>query len=183
MFKKFKFNLLFSSLGLSSLIGLMLLLLITYIPISEKILMPINEAITSICGDGYAVAASTTVPTGIQYPNPNYVYYNNAVTTSPATIVSTDTYSGDANLYLRTLIVSNTSAIDAFIIFHSSETDAASTEIASFNVPKANSVNQPTFIPLEWLDVKISSDTKLKVEASTTPASGSIRVFLKYEKY
>ena len=180
MFKKIK---LFSDLGMSILIGLLLLFLITFVPINGNIGTSIREAVISLLGDGYAVAASTTMPTGLQYPNPNYVYYNNAVTTSPATVVSSDTYSGDVDLYLKTLIVSNSSAIDTFVTFTSSETDAASTEIGSFLIPKANGVNQPTLIPLHWLDVNISSDTKLKVEASTTPGSGYVKVFLSYEKY
>lgn len=180
MFKK---NTWFSSLGISFLVGMMLLLLISVIPINGKIFKAIQEGMTSICGDGYAIAASSTIPTGIQYPNPNYVYYNNALSTTPATIVSSDTFSGDADLYLKKILVSNTGTIDSFVTLTSSETDSASTEIASFNVPKANGVNQPTFINLDWLDIHISSDTKLKIEASTSPGSGYIKCSLQYEKY
>jgi len=179
----FKIKNLFSSFWVSFLLGMLLLFLINFIPIKGDIFTSIDEVMTSICGDGYAVAASTITPTGITYPNPNYCYYDNDLSTSPATIVSTDTWSGPVGLYLKKLIVSNSSTVDAYIILTSSETDSASTEIASFLVPKANGVNQPGRFHLDWTSVNISSDTKFKIEASTTPGSGSIRCSLGFEKY
>ncbi len=136
--------------------------------------------------DDWSVYASTNIRTrgldlNIDQPRTKtgYVWFETSITTTPAVVIDTTTYSANpTTIYLRKLVLENTSGTDWTVCFYSSDTIKIGSYIAD--------TGTKTEYNLEDQEVVIKTVNtgagRLRIDCSSTQASGSVDTKLYYFK-